>query len=123
MNTRGHRAEDEVEVRLLEGIRKRCPDDERIWRALAELYTRVGRYKDGLAEDLKLADAFPGEPDIWYNLACSYALLGQVDEAFKALYTAVECGYRNVEWMTEDEDLQLIRNDPRFQQLLASLIP
>lgn len=29
----------ETEVRLLEGIRRRCPDDERVWLALAEWYT------------------------------------------------------------------------------------
>lgn len=123
MNACNHKQEDEAEVRLLEGVRRRCPDDERVCRALAELYTRVGRYEDGLAEDLKLARAFPGDPGIWYNLACSHALLGQVDDAFTALHTAVERGYRNVEWMTQDEDLQSVHNDPRFKQLLATLVP
>ena len=121
MSQRDDKREAEAEVRLLEGVRRRCPQDDRVWRALADLYTRVGRYEDGLTEDLKLADAFPREPDIWYNLACSHALLGHVDKAFQALHKAVESGYRNVEWMKEDEDLQLIRNDPRFQQLLAFL--
>lgn len=97
-------------------------DDDRVWRVLAELYTRVGRHEDGLTEDLKLAQAFPGEPDVWYNLACSHALLGQVDEAFTALHTAVEHGYHNAEWMIKDKDLQPIRNDPRFKQLLALLV-
>lgn len=122
MSQRDEKRQAETEVRLLEGIRKRCPEDDLVWRALADLYTRVGRYEDGLAEDLKLADAFPREPDIWYNLACSHALLGQVDEAFGALHKAVDCGYRNIEWMKEDEDLELIRDDPRFQQLLDSLV-
>lgn len=122
MNACDHRREDEVEVRLLEGIRRRCPDDDRVWRALAGLYTRVGRHEDGLAEDLKLAQAFPCEPDVWYNLACSHALLGHVDDAFTALHTAVEHGYQNAEWMIKDKDLQPIRNDPRFNQLLALLV-
>ena len=115
------RHEDEAEVRFLEGVRKRCPADDRIWRALAELYTRVGRYEDGLAEDLKLAGMFPREPDVWYNLACSHALLGQVDDAIKALQTAARCGYGNVEWMMEDDDLLSIHSDPRFQELLTQL--
>ena len=121
MNLRDYSPEDEAEVRLLEGVRRRCPDDDRVWRALAELYSRVGRYEDGLAEDLKLVRAFPREPGVWYNLACSHALLGQVDDAFKALSEAVKRGYDNVEWLLNDEDLELIRNDPRFTLLLESL--
>ena len=119
MSQLSDKRENEAEVRLLEGVRRRCPDDDLVWRALADLYTRVGRYEDGLAEDLKLANAFPCEPDIWYNLACSHALLGHIDEAFRALHKAVECGYSNVEWMKQDEDLLSIRKDPRFQQVLA----
>ena len=122
MSQHDDKREAETEVRFLEGVRRRCPDDDRVWRALAELYTRVGRYEDGLAEDLKLAAAFPGEPDVWYNLACSHALLEQVDDAFEALHNAVECGYSNVEWMKQDEDLLSIRKDPRFKQVIALLV-
>ena len=110
--------DEETEIRFLEAIRRRCPDDDRVWRALAELYTRVGRFEEGFYEDKKLADAFPTEPDVWYNLACSHALLGEIDAAFAALHKAIACGYGNIAWMQEDDDLSALWDDPRFQQLV-----
>lgn len=121
MSNRYPDKEVQTEIRFLEAIRRRRPADDRVWRALAELYTRVGRFEDGLREDKKLAQAFPAEPDVWYNLACSHALLGEVDAAFNALRTAIDLGYENIEWILEDDDLKSIRNDPRFQQLLDLL--
>lgn len=123
MSERDQIQEDEAELRFLEGVRRRCPDDDRVWRALGELYTRLGRFEEGLVEDQKLVQAFPGQPDVWYNLACSHALLGQIDDAFTALRAAIDRGYGNVEWIQEDEDLRSIRNDPRFQQLLEQMEP
>jgi hypothetical protein len=53
-----------------------------------------------------------------YNLACSYALLKKVDPAIKALRKAIELGYCDFRYLREDHDLDAIRHDPRFRQLL-----
>jgi tetratricopeptide (TPR) repeat protein len=77
-----------------------------------------GRYADGLAVDKRLVHLRPGDPLAYYNLACSYALLKKNDLVLKTLRRAIELGYRDFRYMREDRDLDGIRQDPRFRQLL-----
>ena len=77
-----------------------------------------GRYADGLAVDKRLVHLRPDDPLAHYNLACSYALLKKNDLALKTLRYAIELGYRDFRYMREDRDLDSIRHDPRFRQLL-----
>lgn len=107
-----------VELRFLESVRTRLPHHAHVLEALGNLYTRVGRYEDGLQVDLDLTRRRPDDPENWYNLACSCALTGRCDEAFKALDQAVQLGYRDVEWMRRDEDLKALQDDPRFDKIL-----
>jgi hypothetical protein len=80
--------------------------------------TLKGRYAQGLQIDKRLVQLRPGDALAHYNLACSYALLKRPDMALKALRRAVELGYRDFRYMREDRDLDSIRHDPRFRQLL-----
>jgi Flp pilus assembly protein TadD len=99
-------------------------DDEDDFHALcwlAHAYTRLGRIAEGLELDLRLVALLPDDPTIRYNLACSYALLGRVDDALETLSRAIEIGYRDSSHMRTDEDLAALRSKPRFQELLASI--
>jgi tetratricopeptide (TPR) repeat protein len=107
-----------VEIEFLEALRRRCPSHEPIIEALGHMYTRVGRIEEGLAMDLELARLKPAEPENWYNLACSYSLLGQKDKAIQCVERAVHLGYSDFDWMSRDEDLRLIRDDPRFLRII-----
>ena len=60
----------------------------------------------------------PADPLAHYNLACSYALLKRPEQSIKTLRRAVELGYRDFRYMREDHDLDTIRHDPRFRQLM-----
>lgn len=112
---------DLVEMDFLEKVLARLPQDVDVLEALGDLYTRVGRYEDGLAIDRKLASLEPGDMTIWYNLACSLALLNERDAALKALKRAVELGYSDHEWMSRDRDLESIREDREFKRLLKKI--
>ena len=112
------RKTDRVEIGFLEALLRRCPEDWRIIETLGDLYTRVGRVEEGLHADEQLARLRPEEPRVWYNLGCSYALTGQIDRAFDALRTAIDKGYRDLDWMRRDTDLKALRGDPRFDSLL-----
>lgn len=59
----------------------------------------------------------------WYNLACAYARLGRVDQAFTALGKAVDEGMSERATFEQDDDLRTLRGDPRFTGLLARLQP
>lgn len=112
---------ERVEMTFLEALRNRCPHHRLILEALGELYTRAGRFGDGLLVDLELTRVCPGEALVWYNLGCSYALLGRKDDAFRALSRAVEMGYADARWMDRDDDLDSLREDPRFKLLLKRI--
>jgi len=110
---------DLVELRFLEKVSKRLPDDLEVLYALAELYTKTGHFKEGLAIDEKLSRKNPSDPTVWYNLGCSLALTNQKDAAFEALAKAVELGYCDYDWMKQDSDLNSLHGDPRFESLLS----
>lgn len=112
---------DAVELGFLEKVADRIPDDIDILQALAELYTRTGRFEKGLEVDLKLSKRLPRDEMVWYNLGCSYALVGKRDKAFEALALAVDLGYDDYDWMKTDSDLNKLHDDPRFESLLSWL--
>ncbi len=49
-----------------------------------------------------------------YHLACCYALTARPDDAFKYLTLAIERGWRDVDHMNADADLESLRGDPRW---------
>ena len=110
-----------IELRFLERLHERCPNDANVLKAIGDLYTKVGRYEDGLDVDIQLSQLCPDDSEVWYNLGCSYALVGHKERSIQALSTAVELGYRDAEWMKRDEDLDTLKGDPRFESLLARM--
>jgi tetratricopeptide (TPR) repeat protein len=99
-------------------ILERKPDYVDVLRVMGNNLTLKGRYSQGLVIDKRLVQLRPKDPLAHYNLACSYALLNRGDQALKTLRQAVELGYRDFRYMREDRDLDSIRHDPRFRQLL-----
>lgn len=112
---------ERTEIALLEGIRTRCPDNDLVLKALGDLYTHIGAYRKGLDVDVELVERCPTEPLVWYNLACSRALLRQTQDAFVALRNAIALGYTDHDCMAADRDLDSLRDDPRFEALLNQL--
>jgi len=58
---------------------------------------------------------------IAYNLACSYALMGDADQASNYVNHAFANGFRNIEFMHKDPDFDPIREDEGFQETLKRL--
>jgi tetratricopeptide (TPR) repeat protein len=108
----------DFEVDFFAGVLERAPDYVDVLRVMGHLLTLKGRYTEGLQVDKRLVGLRPADPLAHYNLACSYALLKRADLALKTLRRAVELGYRDFRYMREDRDLDAIRHDPRFRQLL-----
>jgi Flp pilus assembly protein TadD len=109
---------ERIELEFLEAVAERCPKNQRVLEVLGEMYTKSGCYSEGLRVDLELTRVCPGEATHWYNLACSYALMGRREDAFESLAKAVDLGYSDRAWMSRDEDLVSLREDPRFIALL-----
>lgn len=109
------------ECAFLEGVRLRCPEFLPVIETLGDLYTKQGKIEEGLEVDLKLTSMSPENGMYFYNLACSYALLNRPQEAFDALTSAINRGYRDLEWMMKDKDLQRIRKQPEFIHIISLL--
>jgi tetratricopeptide (TPR) repeat protein len=108
----------DFELEFFEGVLTRCPDYVDALRIMGNLLTLKGRFADGLQIDKRLVQLRPADALAHYNLACSFALLKRPEQSLKTLRRAVELGYRDFRYMKEDRDLDLIRHDPRFRQLL-----
>lgn len=56
-----------------------------------------------------------------YNVACSYALLKEADDAFYWLEKAAKAGYYDANHYRRDSDLDNLRKDARFSKLISKL--
>lgn len=54
-----------------------------------------------------------------YNRACLDAICGNTDQAIDLLRVALENDQTNVDWVLHDPDLEVLREDNRFKQLIA----
>ncbi len=77
-----------------------------------------GEYARTLQLDRRLVRLIPEDAIAWYNLSCTYAVLGMIDPAFSALQRSLELGYRYIARLRQDPDLKPLRRDPRFIKLL-----
>ena len=108
----------DFELAFFEGVLARKPDYVDALRIMGNLLTLKGRFAEGMQIDKRLVQLRPSDALAHYNLACSYALLKRPDQSIKTLRRAVELGYRDFRYMREDHDLDSIRHDPRFRQIL-----
>ncbi len=89
---------------------------------LAHAYTTIGDHKKGLEIDKKLCRLKPHNEIVFYNLACSYALLAMMDEAFTALHKSINLGYKDISHLQKDPDLISLRNDIRFGDIMKMIV-
>jgi len=60
----------------------------------------------------------PDNPGTLYNVACFFSLSGKTDRAINCIDRALKNGFAHKEWIEHDSDLDPIRSEPRFQELL-----
>jgi tetratricopeptide (TPR) repeat protein len=108
----------DFELEFFSGILERVPDFTDALRVMGNNLTLKGRVKEGLEVDRRLVNLRPQDPLAHYNLACSYALVKKVDAALQTLRRAIELGYRDFRYMRQDRDLDAIRDDPRYRQMI-----
>ena len=57
----------------------------------------------------------------YYNLACGHAILGDKEKAFAGLNKAIQLGYKTRQQYENDPDLNSLRNDSRYEEIVARL--
>jgi len=87
---------------------------------VAFAHGRAGRVAEGRAAMQELAARHPGHWGPSYNFACFEARFGDADAAFEHLRRAFELDAGQARgWAERDSDLDPLRDDPRFQELVG----
>jgi len=111
----------DVKIQFMEGIVRRDPEYIEALQLLGDHYTQRGHYQQGLKVDEQLSRLEPKNPLVFYNLACSYSLIGEVDLAATALEKALALGYRDFKWLAKDPDLRTLRKHPLYRDIEAKI--
>jgi len=107
----------EVKIGFMEGIVRRDPSFVEALQVLGDHYTQRGQYQHSLKVDKQLSRLEPGNPLVFYNLACSYSLNSDFALAAAALEKALALGYRDFKWLAKDPDLRSLRKHPVFRTI------
>ena len=97
------------------------PDDVRALYLGAGALAQLGERERGLDWTRRAYAIDSEDPGVLYNVACSFANMGMIDDAIACLEKAVQNGFGHREWLENDSDLNPVRADPRFQTLLGRL--
>jgi tetratricopeptide (TPR) repeat protein len=89
-----------------------------LWMPLNALYAS-GDYAGAADRGRELIEANPQYATPLYNLACCESLAGRTDDAIEHLRRAIEVSERTREFARDDSDLDPIRDDPRFRELVG----
>ena len=112
------KADSDFEISFYEKLLEKRPHFIQALIALGNAYTQRGDYEKGLEIDLRLSRMRRDDPAVYYNLACSYSLLGRIDQALSSLKKSIELGYEDFNYLRRDPDLENLKKDKRFQCLL-----
>ena len=94
------------------------PYDAAVHVLLGNSFLKDKNYKKAEEHYLKALEIGPEEFIAMYNLACIYSLQKKNDLAIQWLQKAVDAGYDDFPWMEKDEDLDNIRNDARYKEIV-----
>jgi tetratricopeptide (TPR) repeat protein len=94
------------------------PTGWELWAPVGRLY-QEGRYDEAADQARDLAAAHPQYPELLYNAACCESLAGRKADAIEHLRLAIETSASVRSNLTEDSDLDPLREEPEFQALLA----
>jgi tetratricopeptide (TPR) repeat protein len=111
----------DIEIGFLEGLVRRDPGYIDALQILGDDYTKRGKFTLGLKIDQRLAVLRPRDSLVYYNLACSYSLTGQQEEAAEALEQSLEYGYRDFKWLADDPDLADLRENEAYSRIRSKI--
>ena len=77
-----------------------------------------GERAEARTEAAKALELSPGDPNMLYNAACFYGLLGDTKLSVETLKNAVAAGYPHYAWIARDTDLNSIRQEPEYIELM-----
>jgi serine/threonine protein kinase/tetratricopeptide (TPR) repeat protein len=97
------------------------PEDSRAYQMGAVALIELGEVERGLEWGTKAVTMDPENPMLLYNSACVFSVAGDTKRAIECLEKAIHTGYANRGALSNDPDLDPIRDHPRFKTLVKRL--
>jgi tetratricopeptide (TPR) repeat protein len=94
------------------------PDGWELWAPLTPLY-EAGEYAEAADRARELIEAGAQYPELLYNLACCESLAGRTTDAVEHLRQAIGSKEDLRSLARDDSDLDPIRNEPGFKELIG----
>ncbi|MEM7199691.1 MAG: tetratricopeptide repeat protein [Planctomycetota bacterium] len=102
-------------------ITQLAPDDGQAWLMLGYSLHGGKEYDKALEAHHKAAEFANVAPTATYNIACVHSLKGDTDQAIEWLQKAVKVGFNNVSHVATDTDMDNVRGDPRFAEVVQKM--
>ena len=116
-----HEKSNEMRGKVLETISKHLikhPDDARGHLFYATSLAQKGNSDKARDEAKKALEINPTDPLMHYNASCFYSQMDDKKLAIESLKNAFAAGYQDYEWVKRDSDLENIRQEPEFIELM-----
>ena len=108
-------------LRIVENRLELNPEDVRACSLKAIYLAKLGESEGALEFARRSLAIDPNDPMLLYNVASTYSLVGEADEALSCLERAIDRGFGHREWLDNDPDFASIRDLPRFKAIQRAL--
>ena len=117
-----YRGQIEKATMVMEDILAKNPELHSQKLFLAYCYLARGE-RDGAFDliDDRVLEIARADQDVAYRLATAYALADMKDEAIEWLERSISMGNENYPWISGSPNWDLLRDDPRFKEILEGL--
>ena len=116
--TEKHKEIIQTSLKVYERYLSQHPDDARGHMFYATDLAQVGRKEEAKVQATKALELSPDDPLMLYNACCFYSQMGEKKLAIEYLKNAFTVGYANYDWLKRDTDIDLIRNEPEYIELM-----
>jgi adenylate cyclase len=80
-----------------------------------------GEEEEALKWINKAIELYPNDGGVIFNGACLFAKSGKKEKAIDLLEIAVDKGWGSKEWIEQDQDYDILRDEPKFKALIKKL--
>ena len=110
----------EMGIKRAMEVMRQYPESSRPAQLIAASLAGMGRGEEARIWLERAIALDPDDSQTLYNAACAYAQMGDIEEAFEALERWLpKAGVEKRMWLMNDCDFDPLRDDPRFEHVLA----